>query len=261
MAVGGAGCLSSILGVVFAFLFGLGISSTVVTEPPAPPAESTSAIRYSLTTEPDQVDAVVAVLNKRLEALEIGAFAIEADADGKIRVDLPPLTDMQQTDALMALITPGYLELVDFSDVPNEELSAWAGLFIQTTARLDQLNLNDAVNPATGEPFVTVLTGQEIESATAQLSQTTQAWDVVINFTAAGSETLGAFTAAHLNEPLAVVLDGRVESTPIIASAIGDTAVIQAWQNTEEAARLLAAQITAGPLPALVIFDTMEVIG
>ncbi|MBL8155036.1 MAG: hypothetical protein JNM70_12705 [Anaerolineae bacterium] len=261
MAVGGAGCLSSIFGILFAFLFGLGISSTVVTEPPAPPAEPTTAIRYIFTTEPDQVEAVLPALTKRLEALELGTFDLSADADGKIRLELPPLSDMQQGDVLMAVITPGFLELVDFSDVPDEELTSWSGLFIQTTGRLDQLNPSDAVNPATGGPFLTVLTSQDIESASAQLSDVTQSWDVVINFTAAGGETLGAFTAAHVNEPLAVVLDGRVESTPIIRTAFRDTVVIQAWQNTPEAARLLAAQITSGPLPALVIFDTMEVIG
>jgi preprotein translocase subunit SecD len=261
MAVESAGCLSTILGFVLAFIFGMGVSSTVVTEPVDPLAEPVTAVRYIFTTESDQVDAALPVLTKRLETLAIGAFAIEADASGKIRVELPPLTDLQQADVLLTLITPGSLELVDFSGVSPDDLDGWIDLFIQTTARLDHLNPADAVHPRTGEPFVTVLTSDGVERAYAQLSEVTQSWDVVIDFTEAGSETLGAFTATHQNEPLAIVLDGRVLSIPIIRGEIRDTAVIQSGQSSVESARLLAAQITAGPLPALVVFDTVEVIG
>jgi preprotein translocase subunit SecD len=114
------------------------------------------------------------------------------------------------------------------------------------------------MNPLTGEPFITVLTGAMLEKAEASESQY-GGWQLTVTFTDEGSEIIQAYTASHLGEPMAIVLDGVVRSIPIIQAEISDTAVIQG--NLEEAeVRHLAAVLDSGALPIPLIAASIEVI-
>ncbi len=64
------------------------------------------------------------------------------------------------------------------------------------------------------------MTGEHITSAAAV--NETQGWVVHVNFDSKGTREFGDLTAAHVGELLAIVLDGKVVSAPVLRSAIRD---------------------------------------
>jgi SecD/SecF fusion protein len=77
-----------------------------------------------------------------------------------------------------------------------------------------------------------------------------------------GARMFSALTGANLEKPLAIVLDDRVESAPIIRSRIRDKGQIELGGNADwEEARLLAVVLKAGALPAKVEIIQNSVIG
>lgn len=72
-----------------------------------------------------------------------------------------------------------------------------------------------------------------------------------VNFqmNARGSQTFGELTEAHINERLAIVLDGKVQSAPVIRSKITSSGQITG-QFTLEEAKDLAVVLRVGALPA-----------
>lgn len=69
-----------------------------------------------------------------------------------------------------------------------------------------------------------------------------QGWGVNLEFDGAGAKQFGDLTAAHINEQLAIMLDGKVVSAPVLKSAIyGGTASITGGSMGETESRNLAS--------------------
>jgi len=86
----------------------------------------------------------------------------------------------------------------------------------------------------------------------------------VVNFEldGAGAKMFSALTGANIDKPLAIVLDDRVESAPVIRSRIRDKGQIELGGNaTWDEARLLSVVLKAGALPAKVNIIQNSVIG
>ncbi|MCD6163642.1 MAG: protein translocase subunit SecD [candidate division Zixibacteria bacterium] len=86
----------------------------------------------------------------------------------------------------------------------------------------------------------------------------------VVNFEldGAGAKMFSALTGANVDKPLAIVLDDRVESAPVIRSRIRDKGQIELGGNaTWDEARLLSVVLKAGALPAKVDIIQNSVIG
>jgi len=73
--------------------------------------------------------------------------------------------------------------------------------------------------------------------------------DVDFYLTGDGGRRFHAFTGAHIGDKMAVVLDDRVQTAPVINSAIGDSGLIEG-RFTEEQAKDLAMILRSGALPA-----------
>lgn len=109
------------------------------------------------------------------------------------------------------------------------------------------------------------LGNEQIERAEAQKDEYSGAWSVALRFTAEGASTFERVTGANIKRRMAIVLDGVIESAPVIMSAIGGgRAVITMGRgNPEESeaeARQLELTLRAGALPApvvLLIEDTI----
>jgi preprotein translocase subunit SecD len=204
-----------------------------------------SATFWAENASADELQEAAQVMTARLETLgvddpSVGVF------ESTIVVQLPPVDDTSHLWSLLA--QPGYLELVDLSGVGSP--IGFEGATIWTTGQAERFGSppNEALShPETGEPFETVIDGTAVTSAQPILDQFGQ-WTIQVTFSEAGAEALGSFTAAHIGDPLAIVIDGKVISAPIIQAQVSDQAVI-AGNFTEQEARGLAVQIGSGPLP------------
>jgi len=193
----------------------------------------------------EELQLAADVITKRLAGLALEPTSVEIVDGALIRVGLPPLENLD--DVVQTLSSRGLLEFVDFSDIPD--YPAWTGSEILTTGQGDHpISETAAPNPTTNQPFVTIISGTDIESATAFLDTQFSQWTVLITLSEAAGNTLGDYTRDVIGKPMAIVLDGKVLIAPVINQELGREAVIQG-NFTEADTRRLAVQLGAGALP------------
>ncbi len=84
------------------------------------------------------------------------------------------------------------------------------------------------------------LGGNHVSQAAAGYGQ--EGWEVTLRFDAEGAKTFGQITEANVNHRFAIVLDGVIQSAPVIRTAIyGGNAVISGGRMDEPEARNLAS--------------------
>ena len=107
-----------------------------------------------------------------------------------------------------------------------------------------------------GPVYQTIVTGDEIAEA---FPTTNQLGLVVIGFRLddSGAEKLRSFTSTHVGEPMSIVVDNRVVSTPIIQGEIVDKGIIEGLEEFEVDALLI--QLELKPLRAKVVVDRVLV--
>ena len=106
-----------------------------------------------------------------------------------------------------------------------------------------------------------VVTGRDLRSATPQRSTRNPGFfDVNFTLSREGASRFGPFTEANVNRLMAIVLEGRVNSAPVINSRIEDNGVIEG-RFSQEQAKDLADVLTSGALPASVKYLEERTIG
>jgi preprotein translocase subunit SecD len=255
-----SGCMEQLIGIlviVAAVLFG-GVAGTV--SPPSTPAAAQPTLQIVLDVPADATDTQIAsalqIVQSRLISLDTaGLIPAGSDArrDGRSIV-VRFAEGTFRTDAItQALSTVGLLELVDVTTVPANEVGALNNQIIRTSAAPDRkAAVSDQVYP-------TIITNADIESAEAIKSSNNDRWVVNVKLKPEAGEKFGAFTAAHIGKPLAIVIDGRVISAPVIQSRIAAEVQI-AGNYTEMQAKTLAIQFTRAPLPFALTLASVEAI-
>lgn len=105
-----------------------------------------------------------------------------------------------------------------------------------------------------------VVTGEELVDAQPDFDQNGSP-AVSFRFNPAGARAFGDYTAANINSPFAIVLDGEVISAPVIRSHIpGGSGIISGSFSVEESTSL-AILLRAGALPAELIFLEERTVG
>lgn len=140
----------------------------------------------------------------------------------------------------------GSLELVDFSGLPSPPAE---GTYILTDRTLPALITPDwQLNPVTGAAYATVIDGTALTDARAFQDQNVSEWRVAFELSADGSAVFEAFTAAHIGQPVGIVLDNMVLSAPVIIAPIAGNGVI-ADDFSRDEAETLARHLRSGALP------------
>jgi len=194
----------------------------------------------------DELNQAETVIQKRLKGLGLLTATAAVSGNTSISLGLPQVDNLD--DVLKTLTARGLLEFVDFSDVPD--IGAWEGRDILTTGQDDHPMSDAAVkNPVTNNPFETVLTSDAVISASPSFNaQFDNQGQVNIAFSDEAAKVLGDYTHTHLGKALAIVLDGKVLSVPIIQAEISTSAVITGNLTVPDSRRL-AVQLAGGALP------------
>jgi protein-export membrane protein SecD len=199
---------------------------------------------------------------RRVNALGVTEPTVQLVGNNRILVELPGITDQQQ--AIDTIKQTALLEFVDFSGMAGQ-IENFTGQKILTDYQLtNQPDSNAAgdhmVNPQTGQPFATVITGAGLQSAAAQLEAQVNQWVIAFELTSDGAAKFGPFTAEHVGQPLAIVLDGTVLSAPVINSRLDTGGIIQG-DFDQQSANQLALQLRSGALPIPLRVESAETVG
>lgn len=196
-------------------------------------------------------------VDRRVNALGLTEATVQVQGSSRILVELPGVTDTQQ--AISTIQETALLEFVDFGELTSSQVNSLIGQRILTSEQANILQARRAggggdsadapttVNPNTGLPFQTVMTGAGLQAAIAQLDPNTGEYFIQFELNPSGSEAFGPFTARSIGQPMAIVLDGEVLSAPVIRAQLTTGGVIEGGFTREEAQRL-ALQLRSGAL-------------
>lgn len=105
-----------------------------------------------------------------------------------------------------------------------------------------------------------VVTGDDLTNAQPSFDQSSRP-AVSFQFNVSGARKFGDYTAQHIGEPFAIVLDNKVISAPTIQSHIGGGQGIITGNFTVESSTELAVLLRSGALPASMKFLEERTIG
>lgn len=223
---------------------------------------------------PQELQQAANNVSRRVNGLGVTEATVQVQGNNRILVELPGITD--QAQAVNTIQQTALLEFVNFSGLGGQAQSL-EGQQVITTQQVAIQNqriqaqadnpegdmeapsaLEGAVNPLTGLPFDTVMDGSGLQAATAQFEN--NGWFISFELTPEGAQIFGPYTAANVNQPMAIVLDGVVLSAPVIRAQLTTGGVIEG-NFTEAEARQLALQLRSGALPIPLRVDSADVVG
>src|SRR5204863_1783996 len=106
-----------------------------------------------------------------------------------------------------------------------------------------------------------IITGEELVKAVARRDQVTNQSIVAFQLSRRGARKFSDETARHINDFMAIILDGRVQGQPpVIRGQIGANGQIELGSKPLQEASDLALVLRAGALPApLTIVDERQI--
>jgi preprotein translocase subunit SecD len=227
----------------------------------------------------DEMTAARGIVEQRVNGLGVSEPLVQQQGACRIVIELPGVSDPQE--AVNYIKETALLEFVPMGTQPLAPDTVIA-TDCTNPAKVDCGNLTDASAPYTGPvatamptaiPTQVPITATAPLTATAAATPTTPAgpiyhtlmtgaglsqatvgrndageWVVNFSLSSAGAKIFGDYTAAHIGDSLAIVLDKRVVSAPTIQAAISNDGTISGRFN-QDSAGLLAQQLRYGSLP------------
>lgn len=234
---------------------------------------------YLLTMKPSVVqdlrsqtmDQALETITRRINALGLTepTIAFTGRGDNEILVQLPGEGD--PTRAKSVIQAGGQLQLkllADETTYPSQAaaLAAHGGILPAGT----EVVPGKSENTAPGQPVQTVyyllnrtpiVSGQDLVSASPQPSSTNPGqYEVLFHLSTSAAARFGPFTEANVGHRMAIVLDNKVDTAPVIQSRIEDQGTITG-NFSEDSAKDLALVLKAGALPASIKYLEERTVG
>jgi preprotein translocase subunit SecD len=177
-----------------------------------------------------------------------------------------PLTEGQvvQTTGLSTVVVPGQPTPTAAPVTPTVEpsptavITSTAGVTttagvtsttgVTTTEGVTSTTPITSTTPVT-PTYQTIMTGKDLQSASVAFQQTTNQPYIQFTLTSDGAKIFSDFTSKNVGKYLAITLDKRVISSPVIKSAITGGSGIIEGQFTLDQANNLVVQLKYGALP------------
>jgi len=243
----------------------------------APAAGETNG--YLLTMKPSVVadlrkntmDQALETITRRINALGLTepTIAFTGRGDNEILVQLPGEGD--PTRAKSVIQAGGQLELKRVADdqpYPSEiaALGAHGGVLPPGAEIVPGKGESTAGSPAPAQVFyildrAPIVTGQDLRSATTSPSTNYPGqYQVDFKLSTSAAARFGPFTETNIGRRMAIVLDHRVYTAPVINGKIEDSGMIEG-SFTQESAQDLALVLRAGALPASIKYLEERTVG
>ncbi len=197
------------------------------------------------------VEQALETIRNRIDQFGVSEPDIRPQEDNRLLIQLPGIKDSKRAIALI-----GKTALLEFKlvDEENSVQEALKGNIPPGDEILYQVSVDRDTGHERKTPFLlkkrTALTGEYLTDARVQIDSRFNEPYVSISFDARGARLFEQVTAQNIKKRLAIVLDGKVNSAPVIQDKIsGGKAQITGRYTTDEA-RDLAIVLRAGALPA-----------
>ena len=206
----------------------------------------------------------------RINALRLSepTISVTGRADNEILVELPG--EGEPTRAKAVIQAGGQLELRRVADeqsyASDTEALANHGGILPAGTEIVPGTADTTSGQAPAQVFylldrAPIVTGQDLVSATPEPSTNYPGqYQVAFHLSTAAAARFGPFTEANIGHRMAIVLDHKVYTAPVINGRIEDSGVIEG-NFTQESAQDLALVLRAGALPASIKYLEERTIG
>ncbi len=196
-------------------------------------------------------DQALETIRNRIDQFGVSEPDIRPQKDYRILIQLPGIKDPKRAMALIGKTALLEFKLVDDDRSVEEALKG-------KIPPGEEILYQVTVDPKTGlerkVPYLlkkrTVLTGQYLTDARVQIDQRYNEPYVSLSFDARGARIFEQITGQNIKKRLAIVLDNRVNSAPVIQDKISGGRAQITGRYTMDEARDLAIILRAGALPA-----------
>ncbi len=214
-------------------------------------------ISYGITKErgtairQHSVDQALETLRNRIDQFGVSEPVIQRQGENRVLVQLAGVKDPTRAKALIKTTARLEFRIVDEdASVPNAlKGDVPQGLELMYEFRKDKAGQKEAGIPLLVDKKV-LLGGESISDADVRIDQQFNEPYVSIGFDSEGSRRFGDITTRYVKRRLAIVLDGKVYSAPVIREKIEGGKAQISGGFTADQAHDLAIILRAGALPA-----------
>jgi len=234
---------------------------------------------YTLSLRPSAIAAIqeqtmtqsLETIDRRINALGLTEPTIQRHGrnDNEILVQLPGEGDPSRAKAVIQAGGQLELKLVeDPTSYPSQAaaLAAHGGVLPPGTELVPGRSESRDPSAPAGEVWYVlsrapVVTGRDLRSATENRNSNNPGqFQVNFSLSAEGAHRFGPFTEQNVHRQMAIVLEHRVYSAPVINSRIDDQGFIEG-NFSQESAHDLAIVLRAGALPASIKYLEERTVG
>jgi preprotein translocase subunit SecD len=240
------------------------------------------------SVDPGALDVTRQILQNRVNALGISEITMQTAGNCRIIAEFPGVTDSQQVNdslqqtALLEFVDMGNNPLPVGSTVVTDYEPSAAGVQPSATSAAPtatvvptetatpevtatpEASAPPGATPTPAAPpkvYHTVMTGADLDTVSVQAGTLGGQYEIAFTLKPNGTKVFGDYTSTHVGQYLAIVLDKKVISAPVINSAItGGQGVIQG-NFTQDSANALAVQLRYGSLPVPVKIVESQTVG
>lgn len=216
-------------------------------------------VKYTVSFTPEYVknlegltvDQAVKTIRNRIDQFGVAEPDIRKQAGNRIQIQLPGLKDPDRAIALVG--KTAHLEFKIADDSVDPAKIAKGQLPPGREIVMERIG---AGRPGeyTERPLVVkseaVMTGEHIADARVSFDQNNAQPYVGLTFTPRGAKIFERVTGENLKKRMAIILDGKAYSAPVIQDKIAGGKATITGRYTETEARDLAVVLRAGALPA-----------
>jgi SecD/SecF fusion protein len=203
----------------------------------------------------DAADRAVEVIRNRIDAFGVREPSIVKQGEDEIVVQLPGITERQRAIDLI-----GKTALLEFELVSSDAQKIKDALAGTVPEGYELKRGEESGEPLLLEKKV-VLTGDALTDAEVRFQGEFNQPVVSLKFNADGAKKFSDLTTAHVGQRLAIVLDGKVQSAPVIREAITTGEAVISGRFTVEEAQDLALVLRIGALPAPMHIEEERTVG
>ncbi len=215
--------------------------------------------KLPLETRKDAIDRAMEIIRNRIDQFGVGEMSIQRQGKDNIIVQLPGITDRDR--ALEIIGRTAHLEFRLVSDNMEDLKKAI------DNKPIDGYELKYSEGERAGrEPLLVAkdasLTGDLLVNAKTEFSSRGFGEPYVsLTLNSKGAQLFANVTATNVGKRLAIVLDGKVVSAPVIREAIPSGQAQISGNFSVEQANDLSVILRAGALPAPVIVEEERTVG
>ncbi|MDR2819456.1 MAG: protein translocase subunit SecD [Desulfovibrio sp.] len=190
------------------------------------------------------LDQALRTIRNRIDQFGVAEPDIRKQAGNRIQVQLPGLSDPRRAVQILGQTAHLEFHLVRDDVDPGKPVLPQG---VITLAMLEKGAAQKEVRIAVERDAM--LTGEDVSDARPAFDRMNQAY-VTLNFNSRGARIFEQLTGENVGKRMAIVLDGKAYSAPVIRERIGGGRASISGNFTTDEAQDLAIVLRAGSLPA-----------